>query len=193
VAVKIITMKIKNQIKLSFKNSSEISEFYRSLQINYPKFFKMDGLSKLGFLASELMLKDEENRFIPREDVALVCFNRSSSLDTDAQYQATIQEKEDYFPSPSLFVYTLPNIVLGEIAIRNMFHGESFFYICKNFDARQIVETVTNTFYDNTTTAVLAAWIEYFEDKKEVLMMWIDSEKGDIDFTVEKVNKLYYG
>ena len=186
-------MKIITQIKLSFQNSSEITELYRSLKIDYPKFFKMDGLSKLGLLASELILKDFENRFSPREDVALVCFNSASSLDMDTQYQATIQNNDNYFPSPSLFVYTLPNIVNGEIAIRNKFFGESFFYICKIFDARQVVDTVKKTFYDTTVTAVLAAWIEYTEEKKEVFMMWIENDNELMKLSEEQINKLYAG
>jgi 3-oxoacyl-[acyl-carrier-protein] synthase-1 len=185
-------MNIKKQIKLTFRNLSEINEFYRSLKLDYPKFFKMDGLSKLGFLASELLLKDTENRFTPREDIAMLCFNRSSCLETDMLFQETINHTDNYFPSPSLFVYTLPNIVLGEIAIRNRFHGESFFYIRQHFDARQIVDTVKNTFFDPAITAVLAAWIEYFEEKKEVFMMWVENENGSMDLTEEQVNKLYY-
>jgi len=184
-------MKIKKQIKLSFKNSSEITELYRSLHIDYPKFFKMDGLSKLGFLASELILRETKNRFEPREDVAIICFNHSSSLDIDNQYQTTIQSPDSFFPSPSLFVYTLPNIVNGEIAIRNKFFGETFFYICRFFDACQIVDIVRSIFYEKTITAVLTAWIEYNDEKKEVFMMWVEKENGELDFTKEQLNKLY--
>jgi 3-oxoacyl-[acyl-carrier-protein] synthase-1 len=188
-----VALQIKKHIRLTFKNSSEINELYRTVQINYPKFFKMDCLSKLGFLGSELILKDTENRFTPREDIAMVCFNCSSSLEIDTQYQETIRNNENYFPSPSLFVYTLPNIVLGEIAIRNKFYGESFFYICQHFDAHQIVETVRYAFCDNTTTAVLSAWIECFEGKKELLMMLIDKGDDDTECNEEQVKKLYYG
>ena len=184
-------MKIKKHTQLSFKNSSEITEFYRSMQINYPKFFKMDGLSKLGILASEMIFKDDENRFTPNENIAVICFNRSSSLDSDTQYQATIHDTENYFPSPSLFVYTLPNIVTGEIAIRNKFFGETSFYICENFDARQIVKTVENAFLDETTTVVLAAWIEHFEEKREVFMVLVENENGDLEFTEEQLEILY--
>jgi 3-oxoacyl-[acyl-carrier-protein] synthase-1 len=181
---------IKKHIKLSFKNSAEITEFYRSLQIDYPKFFKMDGLSKLGFLASEMIFKGDENRFTPSENVAVICFNRSSSLDIDTQYQETIRDNENYFPSPSLFVYTLPNIVTGEIAIRNKFFGETSFYICKEFDAKQIVRIVKNAFGDKTTTAVLAAWIEHFEGKYEVFMALIERGKGDVEFTENQIDFL---
>ena len=166
--------KIKKHIRLSFESPAEITEFYRSLQIDYPKFFKMDSFSKLGFLASEMIFKDIENRFIPCENVAVICFNRSSSLDTDMQYQATISDSKNYFPSPSLFVYTLPNIVTGEIAIRNNFLGETSFYICKEFDVKQIARTVRNAFCDKTTTAVLVAWIEHFE----VFMALVEREEN---------------
>ena len=177
---------ITKHIHLSFQNSTEIIEFYRSMQIDYPKFFKMDGLSKLGFLASEIIFKDAENRFEPCENIALICFNRSSSLDVDTQYQATIGDNENYFPSPSLFVYTLPNIVTGEIAIRNKFFGETSFYICKEFDAKQITGTVQNAFLDKTTTAVLVAWIEHLE----VFMALVENGKGDVEFTENQINLL---
>ena len=59
---------------------------YRNFDIQYPKFFKMDTLSKLAFLGSELLLSpitstEEEN------NIALVLANKSSSLDTDVKYQ----------------------------------------------------------------------------------------------------------
>ena len=182
---------IKKHIRLSFENSAEITDFYRSLQVDYPKFFKMDGLSKLGFLASEMIFKDNENRFTPNENIAVICFNSSSSLDIDTQYQETICGNENYFPSPSLFVYTLPNIVTGEIAIRNKLFGETSFYICKEFDARQMVGIIKNAFCDKITTAVLAAWIEYFEEKREVFMALVESEKGDMEFTENHLKLLY--
>jgi 3-oxoacyl-[acyl-carrier-protein] synthase-1 len=200
-------MKIKKQIKLSFKSAAEITEFYRSQQFDYPKFFKMDGLSKLGFLASEMILnplyntdshqKSEDSDLRQndgekgREDIAVICFNRSSSLETDTQYQATISDNENYFPSPSLFVYTLPNIVAGEIAIRNKFYSETFFYICKKFDARQIVETVKGVFREKTVSAALVAWIECFEEKREVLMFLVEKEKNETDFTEENIIMWY--
>ena len=187
-----MVLKIKKHIRLSFEKSAAITEFYRSLKVDYPKFFKMDGLSKLGFLASEMIFRDDENRFVPNESTAVICFNRSSSLDVDMQYQATISDNENYFPSPSLFVYTLPNIVTGEICIRNNFCGETSFYICKDFDAKQIVRTVKNAFCDKSTTAVLVAWIEHFEAKREVLMALVESGKGDVEFSEYQIDILYH-
>jgi len=169
-------MIIKKNIDLSFKDSDEIIEYYRSLKIDYPKFFKMDILSKLGFLASEMLLQDSMNRFIEREDVVIIYFNRSSSLYVDMQYQKTIQNNNDYYPSPSLFVYTLPNIVTGEIAIRNKFMGETIFYICENFDFEKMMNTVEDIFIDKTFTQALVGWIEASDNIFEVKMYLIERD-----------------
>jgi 3-oxoacyl-[acyl-carrier-protein] synthase-1 len=137
----------------------------------------MDNLSKLGFLASELIFGEDEPRFVPRDDLAVICFNRSSSLDTDRLYQATIRQGEDYFPSPSLFVYTLPNIVTAEIAIRNKLYGETSFYICKEFDAQQIFGTVSNAFAGEAIRSALVGWTEYEGDVCEAFMMLVETNQ----------------
>lgn len=102
---------------------------YQTYVDDYPKFYKMDPLCKLGFLASELLLQAEEKegqpRFIPCEDRAVVMVGRSASICADRAYQQTIQSADDFYPSPSAFIYTLPNIVTGEIAMRNHYHGET--------------------------------------------------------------------
>ena len=151
----------------------------------------MDGLSKLGFIALEGLLKDKENRFEPCEDTAVICFNRSSSLETDTNFQETISNDKNYFPSPSLFVYTLPNIVTGEMAIRNKYFGETSFYISEKFDEEQIMEIVENAFFDKSTKRVIFAWIENYEEIHEVLMALISNEECDMEFTNEQLKKLY--
>src|SRR5690606_34717827 len=101
-------------------------EAYRSLEINYPKFLKMDKLSKLEFLAASQLLSGSDN-------TALVFANRSASLDTDQVYHDSIARKEDYYPSPAVFVYTLPNICLGEISIKYKLYSENSFFVFETF------------------------------------------------------------
>ncbi|GHU68500.1 hypothetical protein FACS189413_05530 [Bacteroidia bacterium] len=186
------TLYIKKQCSLKFYNSTEITEFYRSLQVDYPKFFKMDNLSKLGFLASEMIFSGDscfrKNDGAGREDIAVICFNRSSSLEIDTKYQETIQDNENYFPSPSLFVYTLPNIITGEIAIRNKFFGETSFYVAEKSDAEQIYRTVKNSFSDKNTNFALVAWAESFKNTFEIKMFLITKEKTDDLFDVNCLN-----
>lgn len=111
------------QIKLT-TTADELVDLYRTHVGDYPKFFKMDSLARLGFVASEILLKDS-----PKADYGVLLFNRSSSLADDIAFQATIQNRSNWFPSPALFVYTLPNIVTGEIAIRNHFQTETNFMV----------------------------------------------------------------
>ena len=105
-------------------SAEELVELYRKEVGDYPKFFKMDPLARLGFVASEMLLKE-----CPKADYGVLLFNRSSSMADDLAFQATIQSHSEWFPSPALFVYTLPNIVTGEIAIRNHFQTETNFMV----------------------------------------------------------------
>jgi 3-oxoacyl-[acyl-carrier-protein] synthase-1 len=169
-----------------------LTALYRKLNVDYPKFFKMDTLSKLGFLASELIFKNDKQRFIPREDGVIICFNRSSSMETDVLFQSSLAPG-NFFPSPSVFVYTLPNIVMGEIAIRNKFLGETSFYISEKFNPEQIYNTVNIAFQNNKTNFVLASWVESFETTCEVLMLLAEkkTEEGAIPFSIKHIAELY--
>ena len=147
------------------KQSSLLTALYKQIMGNYPKYYKMDGLCRLGFIASELLLKAERDEGSFTEDInktrAIVFFNRSSSIASDKKYLASIAEKDNYFPSPSVFVYTLPNIVTGEIAIRNGYHGETSFYILPHKNELLMQDIIETTFMDEQTTSVLTGWLDY--------------------------------
>lgn len=147
------------------KQSSLLTALYKQIIGNYPKYYKMDGLCRLGFIASELLLKAERDEGSFTEDInktrAIVFFNRSSSIASDKKYLASIVEKDNYFPSPSVFVYTLPNIVTGEIAIRNGYHGETSFYILPHKNEFLMQDIIETTFMDEQTTSVLTGWLDY--------------------------------
>jgi 3-oxoacyl-[acyl-carrier-protein] synthase-1 len=132
---------------------------------DYPKFFKMDMLSRLGFIASELLLKREgKDRLNEDEHRAVILFNHSSSLQADTQYLETIKDDDNYFPSPSLFVYTLPNIVTGEIAIRNHYHGETSFYILAEEDTGLMQQVQQTALCDPMTESMMTGWLDYEDD-----------------------------
>lgn len=157
-----------NEVKVDGKALSHnengaalLTELYRAHVGDYPKFFKMDTLCKLGFVASELLLQAEgAPRFESREDRAVVFFNRSASLQADTAYQATIQDPDNFYPSPAAFVYTLPNIVTGEIAIRNKYHGETSFLVLEEYDENIMARELQNAFRDPMTKSILGGWLE---------------------------------
>ena len=143
-----------------------LTAVYRSLGLDYPKFFKMDTLSRLGFVTSELLLNAVEPGERPalRQDRGVIFWNRSASLCNDRHYMATISDPQNWYPSPALFVYTLPNIVCGEIAIRNKWYGETMFYIADNFDESAMMDALRHEFDDRDLNSALCGWLECSAD-----------------------------
>ena len=172
-------------------DSSWLTDIYHSKAISYPKFFKMDNLAKAGFLGTELMLQPLDfDRDTRKENIAVVCCNSSSSLDDDTAYQKTIQDSENYYPSPAVFVYTLANIVTGEISIRNKVMGESSFYIMKSFDAKAITAILSGVFSDESIDYCIFGWTEYYKNNCDVLCMYIKrSTLNTLDYN--KLQELY--
>lgn len=139
-------------------SDSSISGLYREFAGDYPKFFKMDSLCRLGFMGAEILLKDIPAEL--REKAAVILFNRNSSLITDRNYQKTISEN-NYFPSPALFVYTLANIVTGEIAIRHKIHGETAFHITDENNAGLQEEIAARAYLTSSPSFILTGWVDY--------------------------------
>jgi len=162
---------------------------YRNFEMQYPKFFKMDALSKLAFLGSELLLSpivfsEKEN------NIALVLANKSSSLDTDVKYQESISDKENYFPSPAVFVYTLPNICLGEISIRHQLKSENSFFIFDAFNAEFMSNYSDILLNTNKADLVLCGWTEYFDNNYKAFLCVIGKEENE-KYKNENINTLY--
>lgn len=157
------------------EHHSLLTSLYKQMIGDYPKFYKMDGLSRLGFVASEILLnaekgeteeeerKEEERKNL--EERAIIFFNHSSSIASDRNYKESIKDKDNYFPSPSIFVYTLPNIVTGEIAIRNHFQGETSFFILPDKDKKMMEEILQASCRDGQSKSFLTGWIDYEDER----------------------------
>lgn len=145
------------------EHHSLLTTLYKQMIGNYPKFYKMDGLSRLGFVASEILLNAEKGE--TDKERAIIFFNHSSSIASDRNYKESINDKDNYFPSPSIFVYTLPNIVTGEIAIRNHFHGETSFFILPDKDERLMEEILQASCRDAQSKSFLTGWIDYEDER----------------------------
>ncbi|MFV0171796.1 3-oxoacyl-ACP synthase [Empedobacter falsenii] len=146
---------------------------FKSLEIDYPKFYKMDNQSKLAFLAAEIILKDE-NTLNENQEIALVFGNRNSSLDSDLKHQKSIQSTDEIFPSPAVFVYTLANICLGEVSIRHHLKTENAFFISSNFDEDLLKKYANFLINKNKTKKVVLAWVDYLQEDYETKMYLID-------------------
>jgi hypothetical protein len=175
----------------AMSESAFLSALYRSLQIDYPKFFKMDELSKTGFLAAELILRNHDSESLEkRQSTAMLLCNRSSSLQTDEHYQKTIGD--EFFPSPSVFVYTLPNIVMGEIAIRHKLFGENTFFVSERFDTETIYTYIRETFSEGKINKALVGWVDFYHEKAQACLMLIELGDEGLRFESETLQSLVY-
>ncbi len=184
----------KNELLVFENKEPDLSQFllsvYRHLDTQYPKFHKMDNLSKLGWLANEVLLKDsfDTAKYKP-EDIGIVLSNANSSLDNDIKYMETVKE----IASPALFVYTLPNIVIGEISIRHKFKGENAFFINEDFDAAFIQQYVGNLMHNEVLQCCICGWVEALGENYKAVLFLIEKDKSSnsVIFTKENLNKIY--
>ena len=170
--------------------SEWLDAVYQHLQPAYSKFHKMDHLSKLGWLASELLLKERPvTQRYPLDQVGIVLSNASASLDTDRKYFNSIPGGA----SPSLFVYTLPNIVIGEIAIRHKLTGENAFFVFKAFDATFMEQYISGLFDQGLVQACVGGWLELMEESYHAFLFLVEKNTPDTGrpFTKEQLISLY--
>ena len=132
---------------------------YKNLIWGYPKFHKMDSLSQLAFVATELLVQS-----IPHLDAhtAVVFLTHHGSLAADVHYQSTIvPTAEEFFPSPAAFVYTLPNIATGEVAIRHHWHGHTACYALPTTAEEALQQSlILSPASDGRTTAIVGGWLD---------------------------------
>ncbi len=168
-----------------------LTGLYKELGLEYPKFYKMDQLSQAAFLAVELLLQAAPALKESADDgVALLFANAESSSATDARFRKSYEE--DRLPSPSLFVYTLPNIALGEIAIRNKWYGEHMFGFFPNFTPDFYMAT-SEIMLQQGSEAVIGGWLNV-RDQRDVLVfvLWAAPQEGAVRLTEATLNNLMH-
>ena len=150
----------------------------------------MDNLAKLGWLATEILLENsfDKTNYQP-EDIGLVLANKNSSLDTDIKYYETVKT----IASPALFVYTLPNIVMGEICIRHNFKGENDFFIFDVFNPAFIQQYVSHLFVTGALKACICGWVEVLDNDYRASICLVErKEKGNaLLFTEDNIHHIY--
>ena len=187
---------LKDKLIFEDAEATGLKEFaiksYRHFKLKYPKFFKMDDISKLGFLTAEILLSGKE--FLNREKTGIVLSNSQSTLVTDRLFQESINSYEHFYPSPSVFVYTLPNIMIGEISIKNKFRGENAFFIFDRFNEQFLTDYVNMLHAAGKVNNCIGGWVDQSEAHYEAFMYLaisdIEGETG-INHEAEELRKLY--
>ena len=159
---------------------------YRQLGISYAKFFKMDLLSKATFLATEVLLQ-AVGEIADRDRVATVLTTDSGCMDVDEKFETSRAE----LASPALFVYTLPNIMLGEICIRNQFKGEQMCTLAPALNTAFTEFYVTDLIEQRNTAACLCGFAEAYDDRLDVRLIWVSPEPKGQAFTTDQLNRIF--
>ncbi len=201
------TVSLNGRILYEENKATGFSEFikiaYKTLEMKYPKFFKMDNLSKLAFLAADVLLKQEQQLSsisadndeaeideLQESNIAIVLSNRASSLDTDRKHQEAIASPDEYYPSPAVFVYTLPNICIGEISIKHKLFSENSFFIFDHFNAKHLHAYAENLLKTKKADKVLCGWVDFDEENYKAFL-YLVSENGPTIHNTEEITRLY--
>jgi 3-oxoacyl-(acyl-carrier-protein) synthase len=151
-----------------------IRERFRALESPDTKFFKMDNLSRLAYVAISELLRDTDvkEKYNP-DEIGIVLANRSASLDTDVRHCEQMEQNGDDV-SPAIFVYTLPNVAAGEVSIRHKIQGEATFFIQNSPDS--FVEDYARMLLRRgDLKAVVCGWCELLSEEFEAEMKLLET------------------
>ena len=162
-----------NKSSIENEINSFLKKIYVFLDLDYPKFFKMDNLCKLGILGAELLCRKNKDLFSRSDSIGIILQNKSSSLDSDIKHQQGIQ---NHTVSPSVFVYTLPNIVIGEISIKYNWQSEGVFFVDEDLDTNLLSQYSNILLEENRTDLNLIGWIEVQKNHCSLKLCAIDSQ-----------------
>ncbi len=170
-----------------------IKALYKELGLHYPKFYKMDLYSKAALVASELVISGAPGfGTIRGEKTGIVLSNATASLHTDKKHLDTIAGNNGWFPSPAIFVYTLPNIMMGEICIRHKITGEQIFFVSEHFDPDLMEFYINSLFKDHFIEQCLGGWVDINEGRESFnIFMFIVNSGNNISFTARNLKRLF--
>ncbi|MBS1685572.1 MAG: hypothetical protein JSS76_12480 [Bacteroidetes bacterium] len=166
-----------------------LAEAYKGIGLDYPKFYKMDPLSRLAVLATEMLLKGRKitQEYKP-EDVAVIVTSAHSSLDTDLRYQQSVATA----PSPSLFVYTLPNVMIGEVCIRQGIKGENTCFVSADFDPEFQAGYVNGLLVEGRAEVCISGRADYLRGGMNAFFMLVEKNPASLgEYNTQTIKQLY--
>lgn len=140
---------------------------YKKLDENNMKFYKMSDLCKAAYVSMANLMKQYSLEQYLSEDISIVLANRSSSLDADIEHQKIIDKHLKEGASPAIFVYTLPNVVNGELCIRYKIKGNNTFFV-ENDDKGTAKKYAIRLLETGKAHAVICGWCEKLYENYDV-------------------------
>ncbi|MBX2910344.1 MAG: hypothetical protein KF706_12000 [Chitinophagales bacterium] len=181
------TLKVNGNVLLESAMETFFLTYYEVMKLNYPKFFKMDNLSKLAFVTCDkLFEQDAAEEVISAFEKGLIFSTADGCLDTDEKY---FQSTES-IPSPALFVYTLPNIAAGELSIRHGLKGEMATFIFEEFNPEFQTKYVQSLFEEKRVSICISGWANFYGESTEAFFYLVRKSENGIIHSTENIQKL---
>lgn len=165
------------------------TRLYKHLGIDYSKIYKMDMLAKTSFLGVELLNSKVDFSQYGDEEIGQVFGNSESSLFSDRLFEESYKVNES--PSPAHFVYTLPNILMGEMAIRNKWYGDTILFVSKEFDEVNFAEQIFIQ-QKNGAKASVVGWVNVTGEQPDAQFWFIElNENSTVEDIQNELRKDY--
>ena len=153
---------IDNILFASVSTLVNFNSIYDLLGISYTKFYKMDSLSQLCFIATELLLQNTDFHSLDDYEKCIYIETQDGCKYSDIDFWASTAE----LPSPAHFVYTLPNVMIGEICIRHKIKGENFCMVTEIFSIEQQIDSIKNVLLGRAKKCI-HGWINFHPENFE--------------------------
>lgn len=162
--------------------------FYKKAGFNYLKFFKMDPFCKAGMLC--LLPFAEYLHSHPRaSEGGLLLFTDSGCSMADEEHIRLVTEAA---ASPAVFVYTLPNIVLGEWSIFSRWVGYGQCFMLSQFKATYLAERIAAFKSDFPQAPVVASWLSVNDDCLDGILFICHEGVTSEQKISMKISEVYY-
>lgn len=146
-------------VPLENRGSALVTEIFKKYLADGSRFFKMDLYSRLAYVGTTLLAKDALED-AGSEDRALVIFTQNGSVLADRKHLSTFSHPDEFFPSPAVFINTLPNVVLGEIAVKNSIKGETTLVLLPDRDETAMQRIIEATVAATRPSVLICGWVD---------------------------------
>ena len=146
-------------VPMEARGSALVTEIFKKYLADGSRFFKMDLYSRLAYVGTTLLAKDTLEGVNP-EDVALFIFTLNGSVLADRKHLSTFSNPDEFYPSPAVFINTLPNVVLGEIAVRNNIKGETTLVMLPDRDETTIDRILEASLSATRPSVMIYGWVD---------------------------------
>lgn len=140
---------------------------FRLLNESNMKFYKMSDICKALYVSMYRLFEKCNWDDVDNVRRAIVLSNRSASLDADLKHQLIVDKNLPEGASPSIFVYTLANVAIGEMCIRYNIKGDNTFFIESN-DTGLTQWYAERLIYTGKADSVVFGWCEYMDGQWDV-------------------------